>query len=729
VFANYQKGVTVLRNDSATNHRVNIALRGTTSNRFGIGAVVRIETTTGVQVRPLVLARGYMSTSEPRVHFGLGDVTVIQRLTVQWPSGQLQVFENLAADRNYLIAEPDVPAPAARGNVPMGAPPATAPGTERGPAAPTSAVPTFTEVSGEIGAAFASHEDVVDDTALQPLVPVRLNRRGPALASARLSVNGPVAVVVGGTTATPLQVCVAHGATLTPISGALTRNALPVDDGPVLLFDANADGAVDLLITKGGATLPVGAVDYQPTLWLGDGSGHFRPAVPGAMPLLSISAGAAVAADFDRDGALDVFVGGRVAPGQYPLPPRSALLRNRGGVFEDVTDQIAPELRNVGLVTSALWTDVDGDGWFDLLVATEWGSVHYFRNVAGQRFEDRSSAAGFAAAGKGWWTSLVGGDFNGDGRMDYVVGNVGLNTPYHADPAHPATLFLGNFGGDDDAQVIEARYEGDTLYPVRSRRALGAALPGVLRRFPKNNAYAAASLTELVDADKLSAAHRFTATELRSGVFLSQPDGTYRFEALPRVAQIAPLQGMLVADFNGDGHADIYAVQNSFAPIPSVGRYDGGLSQLLLGDGRGHFEPVPPEQSGLLVPGDAKALVMWTQPGSSWPGCVVSRNNDAMLAFRNDGAARGHPFAVQLSGERGNPAAVGARITLTLTDGSTQQAEVYAGCGYSSQSDGTCYFGYREGASPRSVQVRWPDGTNTTTGVTAGVQPMVVEKR
>jgi hypothetical protein len=460
-------------------------------------------------------------------------------------------------------------------------------------------------------------------------------------------------------------------------------------------------------------------VEYQPKLFLNDGHGGFRPAAADALPALPISAGAVVAGDFDHTGRLGLFLGGRVWPGQYPSAPRSALLANRGGKFEDVTDTLAPALRNVGMVTSALWSDVDGDGWLDLLVTVEWGNVKYFHNNQGKVFEDWTEKSGFAAAGTGWWNSIAAADFNGDGRMDYVVGNLGLNTQYHADPKHPALLFAGDFKGDGTSQLIEAYYEGERLYPWRSRKDLGAAIPSVLKKFPRNDYYARATLGEIVGEEKLAAADRSAATEFRSGVFLSQPDGTYRFEALPRIAQIAPIEGLVAGDFDGDGHADIYAVQNSYAPIPAVGRFDGGLSQLLQGDGRGHFTAVPAAESGLVVPGDAKALAVVDLDQDGWPDFLVTRNNSTTLAWRNNGVAGRHALSVRLHGPADNPTAVGARVSLELTDGSTQLAEVQAGSGYYSQSSAACFFGYSDENPPRKIHVRWPNGTNRDYAVPA----------
>jgi len=716
VHSNYEAGASLLRNDSDSGHRVIIALRGTRSNRFGIGAKVRLETVAGVQARELSLARGYMSSSEPIVHFGLGEENVIRRLVVDWPSGAKQVFENLPGDRHFTITEPDatVSVPAVQE-------------AQKNPPA------LFNDVSAQTHLNIASREDALDELIDQRLLPHRFNRAGPALAIGDLDGKGE-SIVIGGTTHDALRILRASNSSAAAANSPslpefhLAENAAftpaTVNDGPVLLFDSRGTGHADLLVTRGGVAQPADSAEYQPKLWLNDGESHFTAAATDVLPALPISVGAVATADFDHDGKLDLFIGGRVVPGEFPKVPRSALLVNHGGKFEDVTDKLAPALRNVGLVTGAIWSDVDGDGWVDLLVTLEWGQVKYFHNRAGQGFDDWTEQAGFARAGKGWWRSIASADFNGDGKPDFVVGNVGLNTQYQADAQHPALLFAGDFSGRGTTALIEAYEENGHIYPWRSRRDLATALPTLLRRYPKNDAYAQATLPEIVGQAKLDAATRLSATELQSGIFLSQPDGTYKFESLPRLAQIAPLNGIAIGDFDGDGFLDIYAVQNSYAPTPAVGRFDGGVSQLLRGDGQGHFTAVSAADSGLVVPGDAKALATTDLNGDGWADFVVTRNNDTILAFSNEASkadATHHSMGVTLRGHVGNPTAIGARVTALYADGHQASQEVGAGS--------RLFFGWTDKSPIKNFEIRWPDGkTETSPAETKVALELISEK-
>jgi enediyne biosynthesis protein E4 len=699
VFVSLDGEVTVCRNDNAAAHSIILDLRGTTSNRFGIGATVRVETDAGTQIRTLTLARGYLSTSEPITHFGLGDSTKIKRLTVEWPSGAQQKFMDLAVDRRYTITEPAEP-----------------PAITLSRARPVQ----FTEMGASLQLNVANHEKPFNDQARQPLLPLRLSRSGPAATFADLDGDGEDDLAVGGVAGEPGQLFSnLGGGQFLAYGGNVFRDASSVADGPILAFDADADGDIDLLVTKSGVAGLADAAVYQPRLFLNEGRGRFLPAPAGMLPSLPISVGAVAAADFEHTGRLGIFIGGRVAPGRYPQAPHSVLLASREGRLIDVTAEMAPMLASRGMVTSALWSDVDGDSWPDLLVTYEWGSVACYRNVDGKRLEDATEKLGFATVGTGWWRSLAAADFNGDGRTDYAVGNVGLNTPYRATSSTPALLYANVTVENSGPQLVEAKFEDGKDYPQRDREAIVKAFPSLTLRFPTAESYAKATLEEVFTPEVLNAAAKYTASEFRSGIFLSQPDGTYKFTALPRLVQLAPIYGMVAGDFDGDGKTDLMAVGNSYAPIPEVSRFDGGVGWLLCGDGHGGFIPVSPADSGFIVRRDAKALVTADLNQDGWPDLFVTRNNDVALTFLNHKLANRNSFGVALRGTAGNPTAVGARLTLRLTDGSTQMAEVAAGSGYFSQSATTLFFGYPDSAAPVSLKVRWPDGRESERAFTA----------
>ncbi len=699
VYTNYQQGATVLRNDNQDGHTAIIALRSPVTNRFGIGARVEVTTKSGIQVRQLVLARGYQSTSEPILHFGLGGDQTIERLKIVWPSGREQTLEGLPAGHRYTVTEPE------RGEI-------------QAVSRPSASSTFFAESSESLGLAITQTEELLEGTVAQPLLPRRFNRRGPGIAIGDIDGNRVDEIVIAATTRDPAKILRRDGSRYAFLDTPATADPPAINDGPPLIFDANHDGANDLLFTGGGAALPAEEPEYEPRLWLNNGRGEFAPAPEGFLPSVPLSVGAAVAADFNRDGALDLFLGARLFPGFYPESPASALLLQRSDRFADETRRFAPGLQDVGLVTSALASDVDGDGWIDLVVALEWGGVRFFRNLEGRKFADVSAEWGFETAGTGLWTSLAAADFNGDGQLDYALGNLGLNTVYQASHEHPLRLFAGDFARTGQPQLITALDVDGSLFPLASRTELATKIPSVLRRYPSNNRYAAATLDEILGKEALADADVLAVGELRSGVLLSQPSGHYAFAPLPRRAQIAPVQGLVAADFDGDGHNDLLVASNDYSPVTSIGRFDGGLGWWLRGDGRGGFQSVPVAQSGWIVPGDAKALALVDLDDDARPDALVTRNNQSTLAFRHEGSEQSRFVALRLQGRGGNPDAIGARVMLKRGDRTLQVAEVRAGGGFASQSSPTLFFALpSDRAADSKLHIRWPSGATTEVAV------------
>ncbi|WP_221029261.1 FG-GAP-like repeat-containing protein [Actomonas aquatica] len=692
VYVNFQGPPTVLRNDAPTGNAVIIDLRGGGQNRYGLGVRVELVTASGTQVRQLTSARGYLSTSEPALHFGLGADERIETLRVYWQANAPDEFHDLSANHRYTVTGTTTPGTA---DVPVGPP-----------------QPLFTTTSARLNLAITQPEESREGTVDQPLLPFRFNRRGPALAVGDINGDGTDELFFGATTQRGLRLAWLTGERYQyPDLGPLGTPP-PINAGPVLVFDANGDGADDLLLTAGGAALPAEEPEYEPQLWLNRGNGGLDPAPAGFLPSLPLSVGAAVAADFDRDGRLDLFLGARLFPGYYPEAPTSALLLQRDDRLADVTDTFAPDLRAPGLVTSALASDIDADGWIDLIVALEWGEVRCFRNEQGQRLVDATRELGFDRAGTGLWSSLASADFNADGRPDYVLGNHGRNSLLRASPAQPLHLFSGRFARRGDPQLVLAIWDQDRLVPVLSRNELARAITEVRRRFPSNDRYAAASLTEILGADALAAATVYRATELRSGVLLSQPDGRYTFTPLPPLAQLAPLQGMATGDFDHDGHTDLLFAANDYAPIPAVGSFDSSLGGLLRGDGQGGFTFMPSFDSGISIPGAARALALTDFNRDGFADAVVTRNDATTLAFRATSPANSRPLAVRLHGRGGNPHAIGAAVSLVVKGQTQQRFEIHAGSGQISQSTSTVFFALPiDLPADAHLQIRWPSGT------------------
>jgi hypothetical protein len=618
VLASYDAPPSLIRNDTAEGHRVAITLAGQAPNLSAIGAELRLESESGEQIRQIYTERGIVSSEPATAFFGLGQDKAIKKLTVHWPRGQIQVLHDLPVDHSITIPEPAV---------------ATPPNVALKPAilaTPPLADALFAESAAARGLKHSNTLKPFDEFSRQRLLPRRLNGMGPTLATADVNADGISDLFVSGSAGQSGELFYGQSdGTFVAATDQPWSAASAADDIGAAFFDADGNGSADLLVAAGGVEHERGNAMLNDRLYLNDGKGRFKPAPDGTIPPDAESTGPIAAVDFDQDGDMDVFVGGRVVPGRYPETPRSFLYRNDDGKFVDVTDELAPALRTVGMVTAATAADIDGDQRADLVLALEWGSVTYFRNT-GKGFEDLSSKSGLAAL-TGWWSALNIADVNGDGRMDIVAGNVGLNTKYRASAEHPTLLFAGDLDGSGKTHLVEAQYENGVLYPVRGRSKLGYAFPWLARKYPTYRAFAKATIPEIFSAEKLAAARTLAAAELASGIFIQESDGHFAFQPLPRLAQLAPINAIVARDLDGDSIMDLYCVGNHFGPEPNTGRFDGSLGVLLRGDGRGNFVPLRPAQSGLAVQGDARAAVSLTSGKETL--LAVARCDGPLLLF------------------------------------------------------------------------------------------------
>jgi hypothetical protein len=631
VVMNFEEPVALWRNDSTAGHRTVVRLRGPGRNTRGLGAVVRIQSGPVSQMRTLQPYTGFLGSDLAELHFGLGAADSITRLSVTWPGGQRQEFSSLPADHILTITAPAAPTP-----------PASTP--------PARPAPLF--AAQDILRGTKHVENAFDDFALQELLPNKLSTLGPGVAWGDPDGDGDADLFFGGAAGEIGRLLVNHG------SGKYQVDALEpfyadrgCEDMGSVFFDADGDGDQDLFVVSGGYEFPKDDPRLADRLYLNEGKGRFVKAPAGALPADEKDAGSVVcAADVDKDGDIDLFIGGRVVPGEYPTVPRSRLLVNltpKGGAarFEDQTATLAPELAATGLVTAALWTDADRDGAPDLLAAHEWGPVKLYRQVKASGTSKRRFASPIALTPPGWWTSLTEGDIDGDGDPDYLAGNFGLNTKYKASPEKPVLGFYADFGGEGRPNFVEAKFDDrHTLLPVRGKSCSSQAMPFLKQKFPTFTQFASASLEEIYSKDKLGDALRVEITELRTGWLKNEgkPKAapTFSFLPLPRLGQLSPVLGAAIADFTGDGKPDVVIGQNFYGPQRETGRMDGGVSLLLAGAGDGSFTPVPPLESGIVVPGQVAAVTTADWNGDGQPDLLFVRNNDTAVCLVRQSAGR-----------------------------------------------------------------------------------------
>jgi hypothetical protein len=643
-------------------HFLRVNFKGEGRNPQGLGAIVELKTSVGTQFYEHSPYRGYLATQEAVAHFGLGEAVSVEEIRITWPGNRVQVLKNVNADqvltadiRNAAFVKP---------------------------AAPLATPTLLTDVTDSLGIRYVHDEPDFIDFNIQKLLPHKFSQYGPSVAVGDANGDGLDDVFLGGGRRR-------RGTWLwQQPDGRFRQEAFTADpdgdakqseDAGTLLFDAEGDGDLDLYIVSGGYEQKITSPAYQDRLYLNDGRGGFQSAPPGTLPQFLKSGSCVKAADFDRDGDLDLFIGGRVVPERYPEPTSCFILRNESGKnavkFTDATAQLAPGLKNIGLVCDALWTDYDGDGWQDLLLVGEWMAPTMFRNEKGKL----PTANWKMAAGTGWWNSLAAADFDRDGDVDYLAGNLGLNALNRATPDEPIRIYAKDFNNDGSYDAIPTVYFPDESGQRREvtfhgRDDLIKQLISMRARFPRYRDFGNATMDALLPKEDRKGAVVYEADYLKSVCIENQGGGKFNVRPLPLMAQVAPIFGIVADDFDGDGHLDALLVGNDFGNEVLIGRYDALNGLLLRGDGKGDFTPLTIAQSGFYVPGDAKGLARLAGPNGQ-SRFVATQNRGPLNVFQPEKSTR----LVRLQ-------PLDTVAELTHADGRKQREELPYGGSFYSQS-------------------------------------------
>lgn len=661
VINNTNAAASVLENTSAKNNYLQVVLQGSGMNRNAVGAIISIYYSGQLQSYEYSPYRGYISSVEHMAHFGIGENKTVDSIRITWPGGKQQLLTNITANQTIAVKEQA----------------ATAAAYETA----GSFMPLFSNYNNTADIHFTADEVDFIDFNIQKLLPHKLTQYGPSLAVADVTGDGLDDIIAGGGSPTYATLFVQQKDGRYSRQNMIDTTAAMKyqDDGGICLFDADNDGDADMYIASGGCENGPGYASYADHFYTNDGKGHFKENKEALTPNYTAKS-CVKAADYDHDGDLDLFVGGRVFPGGYPKPVSSILLRNdtQNGMvkFTNATAQAAPALQNTGLVTDAIWSDADNDGFTDLIIAGEWMPLTFLKNEQGKLVKTATALS----KTNGWWNSIAAADIDNDGDMDYIAGNYGTNGYLQPSEAFPLKMYGKDFDNNGSFDAVLTHYYpqqpggAPEEFPVAGRDDFIKEMTVMKGRFPNYGAYAAATLQQVFDNAMLADAIQSTAHSFNSCWIENKGNMLFEMHPLPAQAQWAPVYGITAADFNGDGNIDIALNGNEYSMSPMLGRYDAMNGLLLQGDGKGNFKVLSPAQSGIYIPGNGKAMAAAAVNNTAV--IVASQNKGPLLLFK---AAAGGSKMIPVMADD-------TYALLYLKNGKTRKEEFSYGSSFLSQS-------------------------------------------
>lgn len=614
VINNIDDPAFVYENNSNEDRKyLRIKLEGPDKNKFGYGTKLTIHYNDQIQYQQLRVSKGYLSSCEPIAHFGLNELEKIDKLIVEWFDGKKNILHDIKPNQVLNIKYADAQ-----------------PFNEKS----ETRTPLFTEsTSNTISPPYFHIENEFNDYHSQQLLPHRLSRIGPFSAVGDLNGDGLEDFFCGNAHGQPA------GLYLQQTNAVFKQKHTPsfeddrnYEDMGCCFFDADGDNDLDLYVVSGGTEVQESDSIYTDRLYLNDGNANFIRSFT-ALPKTTSSGSCVVVSDYDGDGDMDIFRGGRTIPNKYPYPPRSYLFENIGkGQFKDVSLEKAKELSNCGMVTSAVWTQFSGDSKPELVLVGEWMSISIFENQQGKLVKSDPSKYGLENT-EGWWNRIIAADIGQDGDMDFILGNLGLNYKFHATTEKPFQIFSNDYNEDGHFEVVLAKMNGKEMVPIRGRQCSAEQMPEIAKKFTDYNSFADASLNDIY-GDALKSGLHYNAKIFES-VILKNNNGKFEIIPLPMEAQFSAIQGIIYKDFDKDGYTDVLIAGNLFGSEIETTRADASIGLLLKGTKDPYsFKPMPVKESGVFLPQDVKDIQVITISGN--PSVLVATNNAALLFLKNN---------------------------------------------------------------------------------------------